>query len=86
MAEFKSPTRGLPALDAKYIANVDKLIQQYWARITELRNESAGHILADALEFAVKLLTKEVGKVTWNPDPSGWTVGIECDFKKCWLA
>ena len=31
-------------------------------------------------------LTNEVGKVTWNPDPDAWTVGIECDFAGVVLA
>jgi len=86
MAEFKSATPSLAPLDAKYIIDADKFIQHNWARIKELRNEFAGHIQADAVEFAVKHLTNEVGKVTWNPDPSGWTVGIECDFAGVLLA
>ena len=78
--EFKKAAPGLTALDAKYIADADKFIQQNWTRIKELRNEFAGHIQAEAVTFAVKHLTTEVGKVTRNPDPDAWTVGIECHF------
>jgi len=38
------------------------------------------------VEFAVKHLTNEVGRVTWNSEPDAWTVGIECDFAAVLLA
>jgi hypothetical protein len=82
--EFKNAT--LSAMDAKYIAEADKFIQQNWARLKELRNEFAGHIQTSAVAFAVQHLTKEVGSVTWNPDPDAWTVGVECDFAAVVLA
>jgi hypothetical protein len=86
MDEFKKASPGLTAKDARYIAEADKFIQQNWARIKDLRNEFAGHIQASAVEFAVKHLANEVGKVKWNPDPDAWTVGIECDFASALLA
>jgi len=84
--EFKSATPRLTALDAQYIGDADKFIQQNWSRIKELRNEFAGHIQVEAVEFAVTHLTDQVGKVTWNPAPDAWTVGIECDFAGVLLA
>jgi hypothetical protein len=78
--EFKKARPGLSALDAKLIAEADKFLQQHWPRIKELRNEFAGHISADAVDFALKNLTNEVGKVTWNPGSDTWTGGVECDF------
>ena len=86
MPEFKSASSSLTELDSKCISDADRFIQQNWARIKELRNGFAGHIHADAVAFAVKRLTNEVGKVTWNPDSSGWTIGIECDFAGVLLA
>jgi hypothetical protein len=86
MDEFKKASPGLTALDTRYIADADRFILQNWTRIKELRNEFAGHIQAEAVEFAVKHLTSEVGKVTWNPDSDAWTVGIECDFTRVLLA
>jgi len=84
--EFKKAEPGLTALDARYIADADRFLQQNWAQIKELRNEFAGHIQAGAVDFAMKHLTNEVGKVTWNPDPDKWTLGIECDFAGVVLA
>jgi hypothetical protein len=82
--EFKNAT--LSAMDAKYITEADKFIQQNWERLKELRNEFGGHIQFDAVDFAMKHLTNEVGSVSWNPDPDVWTVGIECDFAAIVLA
>lgn len=84
--EFKRAQSGLTAMDAKYIADADNFLQQNWTQIKELRNEFAGHIQARAVDFAIKHLSNEVGKVTWNPDPDVWTVGIECDFAGVVLA
>jgi hypothetical protein len=57
-----------------------------WTQIKELRNHFAAHIQAAAVDFAMKNFSAEVGKVTWSPDPDGWTVGIECDFAVTVLA
>ena len=84
--EFKKAEPALTALDARCIVDADKFFQQNWTQIKDLRNEFAGHIKAGAVDFAMKHLSNEVGKVTWNPDPDGWTVGIECDFAGIVLA
>jgi hypothetical protein len=85
-AEFKLVEPSLTALDAAYILDADRFLQQNWTQIKSLRNEFAGHISARAIEVTMKGLTNEVGKVSWNPDPAGWTVGIECDFAAILLA
>jgi hypothetical protein len=84
MDEFKNAQ--LSAMDEKYIIEADKFIQQNWKLIKDLRNEFGGHVQTEAVEFAVKHLTNEVGVVTWNPDPEKWSIGIECDFAKILLA
>lgn len=84
--EFKRAQSGLTALDAKYIADANNFLQQNWILVKGLRNEFAGHIQAAAVDFAIKHLSNEVGKVTWNPCPDGWTVGLECDFAGVVLA
>jgi hypothetical protein len=85
-AEYKAAEAGITALDARYIVEADRFLQQNWPQIKSLRNEFAGHIQAGAIDFAMKNLTNKVGSVTWNPDPSGWTIGIECDFAATLLA
>ena len=84
--EFKKAELWLTAMDSRNIADADRFMQQNWAQLKKLRNAFAGHIKADAVDFAIKNLSAEVGKVTWNPDPGGWTVGIECDFAGTVLA
>ena len=85
-AEFKKAEAGLTALDARCIADADRFLQQNWNQIKELRNEFAGHIQAGAVDFALKHLSNEVGKVTWSPRSDGWTIGLECDFAGVVLA
>lgn len=82
--EFKKAN--VTEADAGYIADADKFLEQNWTTIKNLRNEFAGHIQASAVEFATKNLTNEVGRVTWKPDPTGWTTGIECEFAGTILA
>ncbi len=84
--EFKKAEPALTDLDVRCIADADEFLQQKWTLIKELRNEFAGHIQARAVKFAVEHLTDEVGRVTWNPAPDAWTVGIECDFAGVLLA
>jgi hypothetical protein len=84
--EFKKAESGLTALDARCIADADRFLQQNWTQIKDLRNEFAGHVQASAVEFAMKHLSNEVGKITWNPDSDEWSVGIECDFAGVVLA
>jgi hypothetical protein len=84
--EFKKAEPGLSAMDASYIVEAERFFQQNGTQITGLRNEFAGHINAGAVEFAMKQLTNEVGKVTWNPNPNKWTLGLECDFAGVVLA
>ncbi len=78
--EYKNAEAGLTATDARYIADADRFLQQNWTQIKDLRNEFAGHIRSAGVEFALKHFSNEVGKVTWNPNTDGWTMGLECDF------
>jgi hypothetical protein len=78
--EFKRAEPGLTPLDASHIVNADRYLQQNWSRLKALRNEFAGHVQAAAVDFAMKNVSSEVAKVTWNPDPDGWSAGIECHF------
>jgi hypothetical protein len=78
--EFKKAESGLLPLDARRIAEADRFLQLNWTQINALRNEFAGHIKARAVDLEVKQFSSEVGKVTWNPEPDAWSVGIECDF------
>jgi hypothetical protein len=82
--EFKKAD--LTDIDARFIADADRFLQQNWATIKELRNEFAGHIQGPAVEFATKNLTDQVGGVTWRPDHTGWRTGIECEFAGVILA
>jgi hypothetical protein len=84
--EFKRAKSDLTAQDAKLIVDADNFLQQNWTQIKGLRNEFAGHIQAGAVDFAMKSLSNEVGKMTWNPNQNVWTVGIECDFAEVVLA
>jgi hypothetical protein len=86
MSEFKTAEPGLTKLDAGFIADADKFLQQNWARLKDLRNEFAGHIQSEGVRFALEHLTNEVGLVTWKPVPDAWTVGIECEFAGVLLA
>jgi hypothetical protein len=85
-AEFKLAEPNLTTLDARCILDADRFLQQNWTQIKDLRNEFAGHIQIGPIESTMKNLTNDVGKVTWNPDSAGWTVGIECDFAATLLA
>lgn len=85
-AEFKLAETKLTVLDARCILDADRFLQQNWTQIKSLRNEFAGHITTRAVEHTMTHLTNEVGKVTWNPDHTGWTIGIECDFAAVLLA
>jgi hypothetical protein len=78
--EFKKAAPLLSFSDAGHIFEADKFLQQNWTQIKDLRNEFAGHVQAAGVEFAITHLSNEVGKVTWNPDPRAWTIGVECDF------
>ena len=78
--EFKQAKPTLSEMDARFIDGANKYLNDNWARIKELRNEFAGHIKADSVEFGLTRFTDEVGKITWNPDTDAWSTALECDF------